>query len=472
MAETASDMEKTKKNRRIRTAKSILDYLTLKNPVVVHGEYNPKASQTNGTAYNNPTWMAPWEDFSFETMERIFDKKLIRECRDRANEFDYFDPVLLAGSQDRDFGEPGASGIIQVWTNTVVNEALGSVRQTLNPLQWVPPSSARSGRSDPQETEPKAIKRTGMARGTRLGASGAPLFSSRRGSIVPDGSGVDFLKAPSLETTGSSGKRRVTKLPIEIKSGKTWDSSREIETPRGNCTGWIKKRGAAPIRQIYTYCVRTRCRYGCIVTTKEAFLIRIRPYQEHSAASNSEPTQDEIEHAVIENGLLEHISIPWSVHRGEGQDLERFRDMTMNLALWFQHILAGNSHELAWQYGPLTEEVLRKTDQNLPTVPDSTLSEAAKLRARRPGEEVTSFISSLNTSFAHSDTGTQELPPPSGPGTMSYLNRSFVSDSGVEEDGSFGSPQKRKRVAENLTQVPSDVKKRGRGRPRKQVPAV
>ncbi|KAI1734313.1 hypothetical protein F4680DRAFT_438707 [Xylaria scruposa] len=39
--------------------------------------------------------------------------------------------------------------------------------------------------------------------------------------------------------------------------------------------------------------------------------------------------------------------------------------MTMNLAVWFQHILAGNNHELAWEYGPLAEEVLKVADQGL-----------------------------------------------------------------------------------------------------------
>jgi hypothetical protein len=51
---------------------------------------------------------------------------------------------------------------------------------------------------------------------------------------------------------------------------------------------------------------------------------------------------------------MEYQVIPWEMHRPTGQ--EGFRELTVNFSLWVLHILAGNAHEVDWNYIPLAKE--------------------------------------------------------------------------------------------------------------------
>jgi hypothetical protein len=51
---------------------------------------------------------------------------------------------------------------------------------------------------------------------------------------------------------------------------------------------------------------------------------------------------------------LEYVSIPWDNHC-QG-DLEVYNKWTVNLALWFLHVVGGNSSDVQWRYQPLKEE--------------------------------------------------------------------------------------------------------------------
>lgn len=62
-----------------------------------------------------------------------------------------------------------------------------------------------------------------------------------------------------------------------------------------------------------------------------------------------------------DNGVMEYKAISWDNHRSG----DNFRDLTINLAVWFLCILAGNDHRPQWEYGPLAEESLAsKTNGN------------------------------------------------------------------------------------------------------------
>lgn len=61
---------------------------------------------------------------------------------------------------------------------------------------------------------------------------------------------------------------------------------------------------------------------------------------------------------LIRNGLLEYVSIPWENHH-QG-DVNKYRDLTINLALWFVHVLAGNNYQVDWNYGLLKDEGLAR----------------------------------------------------------------------------------------------------------------
>jgi hypothetical protein len=59
---------------------------------------------------------------------------------------------------------------------------------------------------------------------------------------------------------------------------------------------------------------------------------------------------------LINNGLMEYVSIPWENYsKGQRPSLDVW---TVNLALWFMHVLAGNHFEVEWSYVDLTAETL------------------------------------------------------------------------------------------------------------------
>lgn len=69
-----------------------------------------------------------------------------------------------------------------------------------------------------------------------------------------------------------------------------------------------------------------------------------------------EHTDNLLKQGLMDDGLLEYVSIPWDNHH-KGS-LDEHRDLTVNLALWFVHILAGNHYKVDWDYGPLKAEGL------------------------------------------------------------------------------------------------------------------
>lgn len=52
---------------------------------------------------------------------------------------------------------------------------------------------------------------------------------------------------------------------------------------------------------------------------------------------------------------MEYVSIPWQNHNVDESESKK---LTVNLALFVVHILAGNSHRLDWTYPGLAEEEL------------------------------------------------------------------------------------------------------------------
>lgn len=62
---------------------------------------------------------------------------------------------------------------------------------------------------------------------------------------------------------------------------------------------------------------------------------------------------------------MEYVSIPWGNHQAssDGHDVKHW---TINLALFFMLILAGNEHELDWTYDDLLNEEIRRRDDKPP----------------------------------------------------------------------------------------------------------
>jgi cytoskeletal protein RodZ len=83
---------------------------------------------------------------------------------------------------------------------------------------------------------------------------------------------------------------------------------------------------------------------------------------------------------LINNGLMEYVAIPWDNHsNGSKEDVSAW---TVNLALWFVHILAGNNFEVSWSYVDLTAETLVLSQPDV----DSEQSPLASKNVQDPGD--------------------------------------------------------------------------------------
>lgn len=58
---------------------------------------------------------------------------------------------------------------------------------------------------------------------------------------------------------------------------------------------------------------------------------------------------------------MEFVSIPWG--NGCDENHEDYRAWTVNLALWFTHVLAGNHYKLDWGYPALRDEKIVEAPQ-------------------------------------------------------------------------------------------------------------
>ena len=185
----------------------------------------------------------------------------------------------------------------------------------------------------------------------------------------PDWAGV--LRASTQQRTRSI-------LPGDTKVAWKW-SSRDIQVGEVDSV-YLKNDWLEPIKQIYTYCTKLQVRYGYIITEKELVVTRIRPFsQDHveslvntqdsdlsfpspeqrATAITSESLKDPKQNAsaeVFKKGTLEYKAIPWSSKASDNS-------LTINLALWWLHMMALENHEICYSYPPLAEDIGAQTEE-------------------------------------------------------------------------------------------------------------
>ncbi|KAM7185168.1 hypothetical protein V8F33_012556 [Rhypophila sp. PSN 637] len=404
------------------SASSIFEYLTAENPDL---EYRDKK---NATLTENPRWIRPiyvrpWEEFSFDTMERVFGGKLMEECR-RARTLYYPAPALDTKIYLVETGHDTTERILTLWTGRVVNEALREVAEVFNPVFWVdlsrskPDSAVTNGDPAPSTN----IEETGKAETRRSSRFLSRPQSSKQKtpsrSTKPDGAGISLKFNPAGEENSSNRNR----LPLEIKPGTHWTSDKltsgRLTTPEGRLrSAKAVGREVWPIVQIYHYCVVAEVRYGFVITSKEAVVVRIKPMIKGSPATDTATTT--LRSELRSNGLMEYKVIPWAKHRpaswaDNGRD---YKDLTINLSLWVLSLLAGNNCGLNWEYEPLGDEVLKPNDANeeeaepeqQPAANDSNSYETPT----EPSQSALSSFASSNPSFSFSVSASQLTPKPS-----------------------------------------------------------
>ncbi|KAI1274740.1 hypothetical protein F5Y07DRAFT_204659 [Xylaria sp. FL0933] len=397
-------------------AHSIFEYLTTKNPNISHK--NSEGPLTLNLQYLMPRRLKPWNEFNFDTMEQIFDRQLMTECMRRRLMHHIYPPL----DPNRDLiekSEDSTRWILKSWTIPMVNTALAAVSGSLSPVFWTAQGLAEPPESDIPSSRSDRGRTTTTNRPIRQARERS--LSTRKGrkarSFIPDGGGLSLGSLSSLAAqTARRGHKKPLKcadrLPKEVKPGTKWTSEPlalgKIVDENGDWLDSMKwNRLSAPLRQIYTYCVQAKSRYGCIVTSKEVIAVRIKVDEGDGSLEDENPSIQErdLTSSLISHGLMEWKSIKWSEHRQQGEN-EEYRELTTSMALWVMHILAGNDNEIRQGYSPLIDEKLKVPSQE-PSQPDphspgSTVSTIAYSIAESQRPQWDASFSS--NAFQHSST--------------------------------------------------------------------
>lgn len=145
---------------------------------------------------------------------------------------------------------------------------------------------------------------------------------------------------------------------------------------------------------------------------------------------------------LIDDGLMEYISVPWS-SAWDSEALPNEHTWTINLALWFVHILAGNHFEAAREYSSLNSETLIN---NAPILP-------APYPQERIGASTSNIMPVLEDAAAQvqggeedSDSSTDTIPVESSPFLRKRKIELLARDE-EEDEGPYLSFSKRPFVA-------------------------
>jgi hypothetical protein len=109
-------------------------------------------------------------------------------------------------------------------------------------------------------------------------------------------------------------------------------------------------------------------------------------FSDIDAMEDSQRKLAALKSALATNGLMEYVSIPWEKPAPDG--------LTMNLALWFVHVLAGNGHAVDWDYDDLEDATLTAE-----TCPGGSATESSEVG---PAQEDMESLQSLPSSRSSS----------------------------------------------------------------------
>ena len=349
------------KKEKMSATKTILEYLTSDNPNLV---YDPnqllkshKQLNTTNAQYQNPKYILRWEDFRYDSLEAIYNGRLrkllnleISNCIDRST----IPRLPFCEIHDEDSLET----LLIKWNHSVVSDAL-RVTQKSN----------------------KAQGKMYMVRGGQ---------AKRIPNFLPDWAAV--LRVSTRQRTSSI-------LTGDTKVSWKWNS-RRVELGEVDEV-FMGSRWLEPIKQIFSYCRKLNVRYGYIITDEELVVTRILPFLEDhlkspantqeseisiSSPKNpaiiSEPSKKSLQNLKAEdfkNGTLEFKAIPWKI--GASDDA-----LTINLALWWLHMMALENNETCYDYPPLAEDPgAQKKDSGFDVEPSHT--GAKRSREESPDED-------------------------------------------------------------------------------------
>ena len=325
------------------TRQSLLEYLKTKDPrlFVAQPSGQSKSNSRSGrSAWAKPSSIVEWDDFDFDTLSLIYGGALRESLKRNFNLEKFHIP-------EKPFchitGESSVTSLVVKWNQSMVSRAL---------------YAAQDGAD-----ECLSRKKVDMCNGDQAKYPGG---NSR---YRPDWAGV---RTRSTEWNATLPKPDII-LPGDSKPSRKWSSA---QVKRGKLK--ITKQTAQvylPLEQVYTYCIAANARYGYLITDSELVVLRLRPNnvtegpRSRKKSRNMESVEDdnprpegrgnkpnnqEPASRTKRDGILEIKSIPW-----QDDTNEQSRDassLTINLALWWLHIMAANKHEIEDTYPSLHTE--------------------------------------------------------------------------------------------------------------------
>ena len=307
---------------------TLLNYLRTPDPTV-NGDRCPKGGNTTQSTYDTPREILEWEEFEYETLTRIYGGRL---CNILNRTFDLVDFTNIPDFPFcRYYDEDSFQSLLVKWNWSVVSEALAKSQplllQSHDHVYMVKGGQAPSPKAKAEKKEKK--------RGFK------PDWGCAIGESRP-------MMAPGHEESEPS------LLPGDSKVSKKWSSS--LIEPGRVQNRWGSKNWMSPLRQIYSYCLSNNRRYGYLITDIELVVVRVRLDQKtEQMAQLRDLDIDSLRECARKSGVLEYKAIPWQPATGDRT--QTVSGLTMNLALWWLHLLATGNCSIGGDYGELRDAV-------------------------------------------------------------------------------------------------------------------
>lgn len=176
-------------------------------------------------------------------------------------------------------------------------------------------------------------------------------------------------------------------LPGDTKVSYKWRSAEII--PKEVNEDDLVQNWFWPLRQIFTYCMTFKTRYGYIISDEEVVAFRVKAPRERL---KEKPKRNAM--VSKDRGTIEYVPIYDSTQDPDGE-----KKLTMNLAIWWLHLLAANNRSIQTTYGPLKDEIFDGLGR-APTPQREESPAASEVGLMRPASPATTVRTYDNESNA------------------------------------------------------------------------
>jgi hypothetical protein len=162
---------------------------------------------------------------------------------------------------------------------------------------------------------------------------------------MPDWAGTKKENAHLLDVGGRTRMMHINLLPGDTKLATKWKSEKILQSKN---SAEMKEL----IQQIQKYCVHAQVRYGYLLTQDEQVAFRVSEIPQPSQATQRKKRSAQSQDPSIGGSEyiwnLKYKAIPWETNGGGS-----LHNLTVNLALWWLHMLAAWQGSLQSEYSDL-----------------------------------------------------------------------------------------------------------------------